>query len=877
MIRNSTRRMRLVQRPRLRLTLHKRVYVATSFLSVLALAFVVFINLYDARQAFGAASGDYRTAATGNWNNILTWETYNGSIWVAAVATPSSADGVITIQSGHTVSVTANVTVDQVVVASGGTLTNSAATLTVANGTGSDIEISGTVNLNTGGTVTINSSAVISILSGGIYNYNGGSETTGAGWAVNNGGTYVHGVNGVEIPSGTWGSTSTLKITGVTSMDPDNCNQALGNVIYDCPSQTANLDFKDKLTIINGDFTVVNTGSGSIKFDKSSTNVTLNVAGNYYQTGGTLKMTNMGNWNVSVAGNFSLSGGTFIMAGSDGVPALTVGGNISISGGTLDMSQYTGNTASKGIGTINLSGNFTQTGGSVTETATQIGRGDIFFAKTGTQTFSITGGSITNTINFTVNSTTILDAGNNIFTGDGTFTLVSGGGIILGNSGGISSSGATGNIQVTGTRTFSTGGNYTYSGTTAQVTGTGLPSQVNNLTFNNSSGFTLTNSVIVASTLTFTSGNLTTVSDTITLGTAQSNTGTLSRTSGHVIGHIKRWFSSSTVSNILFPVGTSSYYEGANVSITSVPSGGTVTANFLDSMNSYYGLQIPDDGVMIGTIGRGYWEFSPGNSMSGGAYTLDLYANSLAPLMTDYTKMHVIRKAILADPWGVSGTHAAGTGSNAAPVAHRTSVTVWGIFAIGSAVGYPLPIELVYFDAKPSDNVVKCSWQTASEINNDYFTVERSSDGKDFIAVENINGAGNSSSTKTYSFSDENVSTGIFYYRLRQTDFDGTSTCSKAITVVMNESGEVSQVSIDKVYPNPFSESFAVSFNSPAREDVEITIMDVSGKIMSRDAMACEKGINRYGFRNPGTMANGYYYIRISSARKSAMQKIVKL
>src|SRR5262245_64853491 len=108
---------------------------------------------------------------------------------------------------------------------------------------------------------------------------------------------------------------------------------------------------------------------------------------------------------------------------------------------------------------------------------------------------------------------------------------------------GITSSSATGNVQNTGARNLNTGGNYAYNGTVAQVTGSGLPSQVNNFTMNNSSGLTLTNSVIVAGTLTFTSGNITTNANVLTLGTSQasSNLGTLVRTTGHVIGYIKRW------------------------------------------------------------------------------------------------------------------------------------------------------------------------------------------------------------------------------------------------------------------------------------------------------------------------------------------------
>ncbi len=223
--------MRLVPQARTRTISRQRIFAFVSIGAALAIGFLVMFNLMGRKDAMAAATGDYRSAATGNWNSILTWETYNGTIWVAAIATPTSADGVITIQSGHTVTVTANVMVDQVVVASGGTLANSAATLTIANGTGSDMDVSGTVNLNTGGTVAINSSAVITILNGGIWNYNGGTETTGAGWVVNNGGTYVHNVDGVAVPNATWGASSTLKITGVINTDPDVQSQTFGNVI----------------------------------------------------------------------------------------------------------------------------------------------------------------------------------------------------------------------------------------------------------------------------------------------------------------------------------------------------------------------------------------------------------------------------------------------------------------------------------------------------------------------------------------------------------------------------------------------------------------------------------------------------------------------
>ena len=91
------------------------------------------------------ANGDYRSAVSGPWATAGTWEKFNGTTWVTATAAPSSSDGVITIRSGYTVTVGATATADQIVVQSGGILTENQV-LTLNNGTGTDLDIFGTVN-----------------------------------------------------------------------------------------------------------------------------------------------------------------------------------------------------------------------------------------------------------------------------------------------------------------------------------------------------------------------------------------------------------------------------------------------------------------------------------------------------------------------------------------------------------------------------------------------------------------------------------------------------------------------------------------------------------------------------------------------------------
>src|SRR6185369_6625515 len=93
-------------------------------------------------------------------------------------------------------------------------------------------------------------------------------------------------------------------------------------------------------------------------------------------------------------------------------------------------------------------------------------------------------------------------------------------------------------------------------------------------------------------------------------------------------------------------------------------------------------------------------------------------------------------------------------------------------------INHALPIQLLYFAAKLDDEVVHVNWSTSSETNNEYFTVEKSADGKKFIETGKVNGAGNSSVTRHYGFIDKHPFEGLSYYRLRQTDYNGSFTFS---------------------------------------------------------------------------------------------------
>jgi hypothetical protein len=139
----------------------------------------------------------------------------------------------------------------------------------------------------------------------------------------------------------------------------------------------------------------------------------------------------------------------------------------------------------------------------------------------------------------------------------------------------------------------------------------------------------------------------------------------------------------------------------------------------------------------------------------------------------------------------------------------------------------PLPVELTEFTSNCESRFVNIKWTTASETNNDFFTLEKSTDGYDFETFALIDGQGNKSTASNYEYHAFDRQIGISYFRLSQTDFDGTVEILK--TISSNCSGEF-EISI---YPNPTKEGVFVSLNSSAEKEFEIFIYNLLGKEIS--------------------------------------------
>lgn len=140
----------------------------------------------------------------------------------------------------------------------------------------------------------------------------------------------------------------------------------------------------------------------------------------------------------------------------------------------------------------------------------------------------------------------------------------------------------------------------------------------------------------------------------------------------------------------------------------------------------------------------------------------------------------------------------------------------------------PLPVEMLVFDAKLNKDLdVDLTWVTAAEVDNDFFTVERSSDGVSFEPLGYVDGAGNSSNNSYYQFTDKEPFNGVSYYRLKQTDFDGDFAYTEIRAVRINKNADRNFV----VFPNPAREQFSILIEGQT-EAGQIMITDISGKLI---------------------------------------------
>jgi len=189
----------------------------------------------------------------------------------------------------------------------------------------------------------------------------------------------------------------------------------------------------------------------------------------------------------------------------------------------------------------------------------------------------------------------------------------------------------------------------------------------------------------------------------------------------------------------------------------------------------------------------------------------------------------------------------------------------------------PLPVEWLYIRGEWNQerDVNEITWATASEINSDYYIVERSYENEGFEDIGKVEAEGNTVAPTKYNFDDEDIDrNGKYYYRLRQVDLDGTYDYSDIVVITIDRKGDFKA----DVYPNPAYRFVNVNIETSETIDVQAVILDATGKLVMDDVINGEMDSGITEIRIPlETLAAGTYIIRIVAGENVINKKVLVL
>lgn len=181
----------------------------------------------------------------------------------------------------------------------------------------------------------------------------------------------------------------------------------------------------------------------------------------------------------------------------------------------------------------------------------------------------------------------------------------------------------------------------------------------------------------------------------------------------------------------------------------------------------------------------------------------------------------------------------------------------------GTGEAIPLPVELTYFNVHNANDNVIITWQTATEKNNHYFTIERSVDGLYFETIGTVSGAGNSQITLNYSFTDASPLSGTTYYRLQQTDYDGKFEIFNMVAVSFYNEGAL------KVFPIPATNNLTIDFGGLSAQS-NIQIMTIQGQVVK--SLSVWESVQTIDVSD---LAAGNYLLTIANGNQPLVKRIV--
>ncbi len=250
--------------------------------------------------------------------------------------------------------------------------------------------------------------------------------------------------------------------------------------------------------------------------------------------------------------------------------------------------------------------------------------------------------------------------------------------------------------------------------------------------------------------------------------------------------------------------------------------------------------------------------------------SFDMSDAGMNPVMGNVSDYVLLYRATQTGNWTEIKTADAISGDKV--LFNNMTITNDGYYTLGTHnyINTPLPVELTLFNAALEKDKVAIQWQTASEINNDYFVTEKSNDGEHFIPIHEIKGAGNSTSTLNYHDLDANPFQDVSYYRLKQVDYNGAVEYSPVVTI-RNYSIESSL----SIYPNPLvSDELHINFELAENTTAALRIGAADGRNVYQSQIAgnsYNKGMETINHH----FLPGIYIVELVSDEIKYIQKLV--
>jgi hypothetical protein len=201
-----------------------------------------------------------------------------------------------------------------------------------------------------------------------------------------------------------------------------------------------------------------------------------------------------------------------------------------------------------------------------------------------------------------------------------------------------------------------------------------------------------------------------------------------------------------------------------------------------------------------------------------------------------------------------------------------------GFLKIGNteAIEQQISLTLLTFDAEPKGNTVELKWLTVNEVENESFTIERSTDGVSYEKIGTKPGAGNSNEVLSYRFVDGKPLIGTNYYRVKLTSSSGAEEYSM-VTPVNVEAESEGTVRINMAQPNPFSNEFEVSFFVPKDGQTSVKLLNLKGETIHEEAMDCQKNNAQvFKYKDQNQLKPGVYFFQVAQDADRKQVKLIK-